>query len=163
MNLPRNALLTIYKSFIRPRLSYGDILYDEPNNKIKKCSTEHAITGAIQGTSKEKIYDELGLHSLTNRRWRCKHIFFYEIVNDLLPDYLYSYLEFSSEEDYPLRSAASSKLRPFLSRTKSFKNTFCSYWINEWNNLKADIRNAKSLNIFRKLITSEKKKTIFNL
>ena len=31
------------------------------------------------------------------------------------------------------------------------------YCVNEWNNLKADIRNAKSLNIFKKLIISEKK------
>ena len=33
VNLPRNALLTIYKSFIRPHLDYGDILYDKPNNE----------------------------------------------------------------------------------------------------------------------------------
>ena len=30
--LPRNSLLTIYKSFIRPHLDYCDILYDQPNN-----------------------------------------------------------------------------------------------------------------------------------
>ena len=59
INLPRNALLTIYKSFIRPHL--------EPNNenfqnKTKKVQYRAclAITGAIQGTSREKIYDELG-------------------------------------------------------------------------------------------------------
>ena len=33
INLPRNALLIIYKSFIRPHLDYGDILYDNPNNE----------------------------------------------------------------------------------------------------------------------------------
>ena len=104
---------------------------------------------------KEKIYDELGLHSLTKRRWRSKLIFCYKLVNGLLLDYLYSYLHFSSEEIYPLRSAASSKLRPFSSRTISFKDTFFPYCVNEWNNLKADIRNAKSLNIFKKLIISE--------
>ena len=27
--LPVNALLTIYKSFIRPHLDYGDIVYDQ--------------------------------------------------------------------------------------------------------------------------------------
>ena len=26
--LPRKALLTLYKSFVRPNLDYGDILYD---------------------------------------------------------------------------------------------------------------------------------------
>ena len=28
--LPRSALLTIYKSFIRPHIDYGDIIYDQP-------------------------------------------------------------------------------------------------------------------------------------
>ena len=99
INLPRNALLTIYKSFVRPHLDYGDILYDKPNNenfqsKLEKVQyrTCLAITGAIQGTSRIKLYDELGLHSLIKRRWFNKLIFFYKIVNGLLPDYLYSCL-----------------------------------------------------------------------
>ena len=29
---PRNALLTIYKSCIRPHLDYGDIVFDQPTN-----------------------------------------------------------------------------------------------------------------------------------
>ena len=31
--LPRHSLLTICKSIIRPHLDYGDIRYDQPNNK----------------------------------------------------------------------------------------------------------------------------------
>ena len=34
MNSPRNALLTLYKSFIRPHLDYGGILYNKPNNEF---------------------------------------------------------------------------------------------------------------------------------
>ena len=71
ISLPRNALLTIYKSFVRPHLDYGVILYDKPKkknfqNKLEKDQHRAclAITGAIQGTSRTKIYDELGLHSL---------------------------------------------------------------------------------------------------
>ena len=30
--LPRSALLTIYKRFIRPHLDYGDIIYDQAYN-----------------------------------------------------------------------------------------------------------------------------------
>ena len=30
--LPRSFLLTIYKSFARPHLDYGDVIYDQPNN-----------------------------------------------------------------------------------------------------------------------------------
>ena len=71
VNLPRNALLAIYKSFVRPHLDYGDILYDNPSNdnfqsKMEKVQYRAclAITGGIQGTSRERLYDELGLHSL---------------------------------------------------------------------------------------------------
>ena len=31
--IPRKSLLTIYKSFIRPHLDYGDIIYHQPNNQ----------------------------------------------------------------------------------------------------------------------------------
>ena len=31
--LPRQSLLTLYKSFIRPHLDYGDIIYDQSNNE----------------------------------------------------------------------------------------------------------------------------------
>ena len=72
MNFLQNSLLIIYKQFIRPHLDYGDILCDKPHNenfqnKIEKVrdSAYLAITGAIQGTSKEKHYDKLGLHLLT--------------------------------------------------------------------------------------------------
>ena len=30
-SLPRNALLTLYKSFIRPHLDYDGIVYDQPD------------------------------------------------------------------------------------------------------------------------------------
>ena len=79
VSVPRKALLTIYKSFIRPHLDYGDILYDKPGNQnfqnkleIVQYKACLAITGAIQGTSRQKIYDKLGLHTLIKRRWRSK-------------------------------------------------------------------------------------------
>ena len=31
--LPRKALITIHKSFIRPHLDYRDVIYDQPNNE----------------------------------------------------------------------------------------------------------------------------------
>ena len=83
INLPRNALLTINKSFVRPHLDYGDILYDKPNNenfqnKLEKVQYRVclAITGAIQRTSRTNFYDELGLHPLIKRCCCNKLIFF---------------------------------------------------------------------------------------
>ena len=80
--LPRSALLTIYKSFIRPHLDYGDIIYDKAFNESFHAKLESlqynatlAITGAIKGSSTEKIYEELGLESLKSRRWYRKMSF----------------------------------------------------------------------------------------
>ena len=62
VSAPRKALLTIYKSFIRQHLDYGDILYDKPENqnfqnKLEKVQYKVCIatTGAIQGTSRQKV------------------------------------------------------------------------------------------------------------
>ena len=61
--LPRSALLTIYKSFIRPHLDYGDFIYDESydasfHQKLELLQYHDClvITGAIRGTSREKLY-----------------------------------------------------------------------------------------------------------
>ena len=170
ISLTRNALLTIYKSFVRPHLDYGDILYDKPNNenfqnKLEKVQDRAClvITDTIQGTSRIKLYDELGLHSLIKRCWCNKLIFFYKIVNGLLPDYLYSCLDFLSQINYSLRSVSTSVIKPPMSRTKSFKNTFFLYCINEWNNLTVEIRNSKSVSAFKKLIKCEKKRKLIIL
>ena len=68
--LPWKSLITIYKAFLRLTIDYGDIIYDPQNEsfceKIESIQYKAAlaITGAIQGTSREKIYQELGLESL---------------------------------------------------------------------------------------------------
>ena len=74
--LPPTSLLVIYKSFIRPLLDYGDVIYDQPHNDTFCKSIESvqynaalAITGTIKGTSPERLYQELGFESLRNRRW----------------------------------------------------------------------------------------------
>ena len=80
-------------------------------------------------------------NSLSKKCWRSKLIFFCKIFHEFLPKYLYSYLIFSSQENYPLRSALTIKINSIPSRTKSFKDPYC---INEWNkNLNAEVRNAK--------------------
>ena len=74
--LTRKSLFIFYKVFLRPLIDYGDIIYDQPRNssfceKLESAQYKAAlsITGAIQGTSCEKIFQELGLESLKSRRW----------------------------------------------------------------------------------------------
>ena len=94
--LPRSALITIYKAFVRSHLDYGDILYDQAYNMSFHHKLESiqynaclAITGAIQGTSKEKLYQELGIESLQLRRWYRKLGMFYKIYKNKSPQYLF--------------------------------------------------------------------------
>ena len=60
--LPRAPLIRIYKLFIRPHLDYGDMIYDQTFNMLFQQKMETiqynatlAITGAIRGSSREKL------------------------------------------------------------------------------------------------------------
>ena len=64
--LTKTPLLTIYKSFIRPHLDYGDIIYGKAYNSSFHRDLEKiqynsalAITGAIRGTFKENVYQNI--------------------------------------------------------------------------------------------------------
>ena len=94
-SLLRKSLITIYQSIIRPHLDYGDILYDQPSNaafcqKIEpfQYKAALAITVAIQGTSQEKLLEELGLEKLKSRRWLRRLCCMYNIINIGIPKYL---------------------------------------------------------------------------
>ena len=95
------------KSFIiKLHLDYSDIIYDQPNNdsfsdkieqlKYKACLE---ITGAIQGTSRECLYNELGLESLSSRRWCRKLYIIYKLLSTQYPKYLFDIIP-SSESFY---------------------------------------------------------------
>ena len=94
--LPRTSLITIFKSFIRPLLDYGDIIYDRAYNtsfhqniESIQYNTVLAITGAVRGTSREKIYQELVFESLQQRRWYRKLCYLFKIINNQSPGYLF--------------------------------------------------------------------------
>ena len=73
-SIPGKPLLSIYKTFLRPHLHYCDVIYDKPHNEKFTDTLESiqynaalAITGAMKGTSIEKLYNELGLEYLKDR------------------------------------------------------------------------------------------------
>ena len=95
--LPRSALLIIYKSFARPHLDYGDIIDHKAYNKSFKSKVEAiqynaalAITGEIKGSLREKLYQELGLESLSMRRWYRKLSLLFTIIKTESSPYLFS-------------------------------------------------------------------------
>ena len=89
------SLMAFYKALLRPLLDYGDIIYDQPQNEsfcgkleLVQYKAPLAITGAIYGTSRDKIYQELRLESLKSRIW-CKRLScMFKIMNEEVPNHL---------------------------------------------------------------------------
>ena len=85
--------------------------------EIVQYNTASAITEAIKGTSREKLYQELGLEYPQQRRWMRRLCLFYTVNSTKLPTYIYNCLR-------PVRQ---SRRHPniftsFSYRTKYFKN-----------------------------------------
>ena len=95
--LPRSALSRIDKSFARPHLECCDVIYDKAYNGAFKSKSESiqynaalAITGAIKGSSREKLYQELGLEFLSMRSWYRKLNLLFKIIKTESPPYLFN-------------------------------------------------------------------------
>ena len=154
--LSRKSLLTIYKSFVRPNLDYADIIYYKPFNESFKRKIEMVqykpalmITGAIKGTSRDRLYQELGLESLEDRRWSRRIFFFHKIIQGLLPSYLHTYHNAVCEGAYLTRSTTQNKIKLIPARTKILKNSYFPYCIKEWSKLNDRIRDIKSISEFK--------------
>ena len=154
--LQRPTLVTIYKAFIRPHLDYGDIIYDQAykesfHQKLESIqyNAALAITGAIRGTSREKLYQELGLESLQKRRWYRKLCYFFKILKGQSPDYLSKILP-SIRRAYNTRNV--DYIPCFNTKHNFFRNSFFPSTLIEWNNLDINIRNSESYATFKKSI-----------
>ena len=88
-------LLSLYNFSIRPYRDHGDIIYDQAYNlsfhqKLEsiQCNAVLALAGVLRGSSREKLYQELGLESLQLRRWYRKLRCLYKIYNKQTFGYL---------------------------------------------------------------------------
>ena len=135
-------------------LDYANIIYDQTYNfafhdKLESIQYNAclAITGAIRGTSKEKIYRELGLESYKSMLWFRKLCHFYKIFNDKSRSYLFNLIpNFNRVHNTRL----SCNIPPIKVRHDYFKNSFFPSEISEWNKPDLNIRNSASLNAFKK-------------
>ena len=135
--LPRSALITIEKSFIGFYLDYSDIMYDQGYNasfhqKLKREPLQFnaclAITGGIRDTSREKLYEELGLESLQLPCWFRILSCFYKLFNSEHLHYLFKLIP-SRSSCYVTRNVHNI---PFFKTRHFFKKLFLPvsyYWM----------------------------------
>ena len=138
---------------MRPHLHYADIIYYKPNyinicNKIEilQYKAALAITGAIRGSSKEKLYQELDFQYLSSRRSLRTLCLFYKIVGNKSPNYLCNYV---STVNRSYQTRGSDKFLRMCCRTEYFANSFFLYTIKEWNNLNPEICKSVSNEVIR--------------
>ena len=109
--LPLKTLILMYKSLVRPHFDYCDVIFHIPpddngifdninvpvneslNSLMAKIESIQykaalAITGTWKGTSRLKLYNELGFESLSGRRSLNRVIQLFKIKNNLSPAYL---------------------------------------------------------------------------
>ena len=149
-------MLTIYKCFVRTHLDYGDIIYDQAFNNSFHQEIESlqyniglAITGAIRGSSREKIYQELGLESLQQRRCCRKLCLFFKVYKNQRPKYLFDMIP---QSNCPYRTRNALNIPHINVKHQFFKNSYFPSTITEWNKLDSNIRNSETLNIFKSKI-----------
>ena len=89
IKLRRAPLETFYKSFIKLNLDYGYILHDYTlNNSFYErlesiqYNAALAITGAMRGSSREKLCQELDFEFLQQRRWYRNLCLFFNIIKN---------------------------------------------------------------------------------
>ena len=152
---PRHFLITIYKTFIRPHLDYGDVIYDHTFNESFHQRLESiqynaaiAITGTIRGTSWEKRFQELGPKTLKFRRWFRKLYLFYKILHNKSPSYLFKLIP---ENNNPCasRNALNNQIPFFNVKNNFLKNSIVLTVINKWHNFDISIYNSSLCHIFK--------------
>ena len=104
-----------------------------------------AITCAIKGKSRTKMYKELVLESLSFRRWFRWICTFLKIKSSGKPQYLLNLIP-TGQHSYNTRSL--DQVDTHYYRTNAFKDYVFLHTIVEWNKLDLDIRKSKSYTIF---------------
>ena len=129
---PRNSLLTIYKSFIRPNLDYCDFIYDQQwvddSFCIKVERTALAITVAKKVTSQTKLCKEMVRVSLKFGRYFRQLCTLFKINTNAKPEYPLILIP-TVQRFCNTRSLY--QVENYHCRTDTFKNSFFPYTIIE--------------------------------
>ena len=136
-SVPRTTLLTNYKSFAGSHYDYGHLIYDLTSNESfyqRIESIQHnaviVITGAIRGTSSEKLDQVLGyrvanIHQVTKKLYS-----FYKIIKKKSLSYLYNLIP-DKVKFYATRSTQISE----ISNTKTRSNFLIVFFLLQWLNI----------------------------
>ena len=168
--VPRNTLEVVYKLYIRPHLDYGDVVYHIPDKdsktfdsiddhihplmaQIESVQYEAAriVSGAWRGTSRNRLYSDLGWESLHHRRNMRRLCLFYELYKNDFPKYLSCNID-TCKSKTSLRLLHKELLTNWPCRTTKFSLTFFPSVIKYWNSLDQQTKQCENLFSFKNVL-----------
>lgn len=161
--LDRQSLERLYFTYVRPKLEYACITWDDiPAYLVEllegvQLRAAKVICGATRGTSHALIYRELKWETLQQRRQQHRLVTMYKIINGLAPEYLNEPMPEAHDHPYNLRQRGNvNNFNNF--RTNYFQKSFFPKTISDWNALPLDVKSAPSLSSFKTKIRNIKEK-----
>ena len=151
--LDRNTLEKLYKAFIRSKLEYANIIWDNCSKQMSdllegvQYRAAKIISGAISRTSHKVVYKELQWETLETRRKNQRLRVLYKTVHGQAPSYLHNavYAPGVINQRYVLRN---ENIPSYRARTSMFHNSFIPKSVREWNMLSSDLKDADTLDTF---------------
>ena len=123
-----------------------------------------AVTGAWKGSSRLKLYKELGWESLHQRRYFRRITQFFKIMNGLTPQYLVDPVPVPRRHLFGRH--VTNDIYHFSHRNNRFLYSFYPDAVNSWNALDPDVRKTDTLSGFKNEILKTikpTKRSIFNI
>ena len=97
------------------------------------------VTGAMRGTSRSRLSDELAWEDMNMRRSMHKLVLYYKIVNNLTPSFLSDLLPQTVQQRSGLFLRNSANFTLYMSRTERFKKSFFPSATLMWKILSLEI------------------------
>ena len=149
----RDVLDQVYKLYVRPHLDYGVIIYHRVDPYKKSTITKNieqaqhtaalAVTNARKGTSRQRLYEELGWDSIYDGRWYRRLCHFFLLRQSKTPEYLFNEVPLERQIPYIIRNPRNYD--PKACRTERFSNSYFINTVYEFNLLESEIKDSKSI------------------
>ena len=151
----RDTLRALYKSLVRPFMGYADVVWngylDTESDLLDSVQYEAGkiVTGAMKGTSSQRLMCELVWEELKTRRAIHKLTLYFKIVNNLTPQYLRDFLppRVSERTHFSLRHSRNFSIFPV--RTVRFDNSFLPSTTKLWNEAYSITESTDSIGTFK--------------
>ena len=159
-NITPFTKLQLYKTFVRPVLEYGSVIFDNCSNNSSEAmesvqrQAAIAATRAYKNTSNTYLLPECGLESLQDRRTKAKLTLMFKIRRGKTPDYLRILLpkDVGENQAYNLRNSQNIRL-PKITKNY-FLKSFIPSTIKSWNLLSENLRNIAEVDTFKQNLST---------